>query len=226
MTKWGIGVAAAALAAPFVGGQAEAQTTWYGAITASSSDVDSMDTTILNRLGAGVNLAGQFDSEAGIGGHGAIGVDLGVLRLEGEFGMTRNDFEKYHVNGPPPRDLALAGQVKVVSAMANGYLDFDAPGFAPYVGLGVGAANTDIEASGPLPTAPTGPSVALIDDDQTNLAYQAMAGFAVPLGDRLSLTLQYRYFNGGSIDGTDTTGHAYHSELTSGNVDAGLRIKF
>jgi len=227
MAKWGFGAAAAALAAPFVVGQAEAQE-WYAAVSASYSDVDSMDTTIFNRLGPGTNLVAQFDPETGFGARGAVGVDAGAIRFEGEFGMSRNDFEKYHSNGPPQQNLPMTGQVKIVTAMLNGYMDFDiaGAGFVPYLGLGVGAAATDIEANGPLPTAPTGPSVALIDDDQTNLAYQAVAGFALPLGDRFWLTLQYRYFNGGNVEGTDTTGRAYRTDVSSGNVDAGIRIRF
>jgi hypothetical protein len=73
--------------------------------------------------------------------------------------------------------------------MLNAYYDFNRGGrFEPYIGLGIGA--TDIEFND------TPPEV----DVDIGAAWQAMAGVAIGLTDRLDLDIGYRYFQTIDLD--------------------------
>jgi outer membrane protein OmpA-like peptidoglycan-associated protein/opacity protein-like surface antigen len=92
------------------------------------------------------------------------------LELEGRY--SENDFED------------MDGQVEAAALMLNSWYDFNAHGrFHPYIGVGVGAAQLEAD---------------LIDgfnlDDDTVFAYQAGAGIAFDITDRLTADLGYRYF--------------------------------
>jgi len=92
------------------------------------------------------------------------------LELEGRY--SENDFED------------MDGQVEATAFMLNSWYDFNAHGrFHPYIGVGVGAAQLEAD---------------LIDgfklDDDTVFAYQAGAGIAFDITDRLTADLGYRYF--------------------------------
>ncbi len=109
------------------------------------------------------------------------------FRLEGELGHRFNNFGE---------DVLDDGDVRVWSAMLNGYYDFNRGGaIEPYIGLGVGAARLGIAAT-QHPTT-------YVDEEDTVLAYQALVGLAIGITERLDLDIGYRYFvaNGGSFDG-------------------------
>jgi outer membrane protein OmpA-like peptidoglycan-associated protein len=90
--------------------------------------------------------------------------------------------------------------------MINGFYDFNrGGGISPYVGVGIGYANVDIGS---------------VDD--SNWAWQAMAGLAVPLSERLDLDVSYRFFNVEDLEaGAITDGDYEHQAVT-----VGLRYAF
>lgn len=91
-------------------------------------------------------------------------------------------------------------QVRATSAMINGFYDFTRKGLVqPYVGIGAGFVN--VEANG---------------QDDTSIAWQAMAGLAFPLRERLHLDLGYRHFEADELKYPAQTGSYEHDAVTLG----------
>lgn len=154
----------------------------------------------------------EFDN--GFAGSLAFGhaYELG-LRAEIELGFRNSDIDSITGGG------SGAGDVSALSFMGNLYYDLDMDGpLKPYVGFGLGVARLDADGAAPS----TGVA---IDDTDTALAVQAMAGVAYELNDRTSLTLGYRYFAVPDADFTSNTGANFESEYTSHDFMVGLRYK-
>lgn len=173
---------AALLAATSVGA-AHATEGWYGRldvgtgfdVSANDGDDNELDNGIAYGGGIGYAFANNF-------------------RLEGELSRRQNDFEP------------SSQEISETAAMVNAYYDFNRGGrFEPYVGLGVGMANYDIEGPG----------------SEQALAYQALAGVAIGLTERLDLDVGYRYF---TIPEADFSGGGI--DLIHHGVFAGLRWQF
>jgi opacity protein-like surface antigen len=226
MLKFGFGVASAALATAFAAGAASAQGS-YVSVGAGYTQLDSVDTVIENGVSANTDMNMTFGVDEDYSIRAAYGLVLGTFRVEGEFSYGNYDLHSYDSRVPANVSRTADGSVGMMTAMANGYVDFgDASGFKPYLGAGLGAMRTEFEAAGPLPTAPSGPIVTIVDDDQINLAWQLMAGFSIPLGGNTSLTGQYRYFDAGSYSMTAFAGHASHVDVKGSSLDVGVRIGF
>ncbi len=226
MLKWGIGVATAALATAFAGGAAQAQQS-YIEVGAGWTRIDSADINITHGITPGNPIIMSVDLDDDWSGHAAYGWDFGALRLEGQFGITAGDAVGYRTTNPPSLSRQTDGTVNLVSGMANAYWDIDiGPGITPFLGAGAGLIKAEVEIAGPRPTAPNGPAVSLINDDQTNVGWQAMAGFSFPIAGNASFIGQFRYFDGGTFDMTDTLGHAAHVDIKGSSWDAGVRWSF
>src|SRR5687768_3500762 len=145
------------------------------------------------RLDVGYSVDGELDLDQG----GALGFEddwmfsggagyafQNGFRLEGELSYRSNELEDV-----PGADASAW------AAMANVYYDFNRDGrFQPYIGVGVGGARIETSAVvGPISW----------DGDDTVVAYQALAGVAIPLGERWDLDIGYRYFlaPGAGVDG-------------------------
>jgi len=113
-----------------------------------------------------------------------------------------------------------SGSVDTAFLMANAYYDFDeVGGFQPYVGAGVGAGFVNVEYS------PSG--VGIVDDEDTVLAYQAIAGAAYRISDRFTVFGQYRYR---ATEDVETDVDLFDATLDVENrasvFEAGLRVSF
>lgn len=223
MLKW-VGVAGAALVAVFATGTANAQ--MYASFNAGASDVDNATTRIENGISPGTDQVFTIIGGSGYGLYGAIGWDLGAVRVEGEIGSHRHDNDRYESQVPGNVVRPLDGAIDVLTGMVNAYYDFNASGFTPYIGGGVGVAHAKIEAIGPRPTAPTGPSVTLLNDEEVDVAWQLMAGVAVPVGGNISITGQYRYFEAGTVDILDVNRRATHVDVKGDGWEIGARFAF
>lgn len=96
--------------------------------------------------------------------------------------------------------------VEASSLMINGFYDFNRDGaIQPYLGLGLGYAQVDSGA-----------------DDDSNWAWQGLAGVAIPLGERLSLDIGYRYFNVQDLE----SGPISDLDYTHQAATLGLRFQF
>lgn len=226
MLKWGIGVAAATLATAFTGGAASAQGT-YVALGAGWTRIDSADTRIKHGISPGNDIIMRVDLDDDWSGRAALGWDLGDLRVEGEFGMTAGDTNSYAASNPGNTTRTLDGTVNLVTGMVNAYWDFgNGQSLTPFLGVGAGAVKGEFEFAGPYPSAPNGPIVTFVNNDQTNIGWQAMAGFSVPLGGNMLGTAQFRYFDAGRFSTTDTFGRATAIDIKGSSWDVGLRWGF
>jgi opacity protein-like surface antigen len=65
----------------------------------------------------------------------------------------------------------------------------------------------------------------LIDTHSNRFAYQLVAGAAVRLSPKLSLTAQYRWFSAGEIHGEDLAANKIASRHAGHNIDVGIRVR-
>lgn len=138
---------------------------------------------------------GTFDLDEDIMGDIGAGYKFGNgLRIEGEAAYRNNDLD-----GLP------GAAAEVASLMINGIFDFNPDGgFQPYVGVGAGYANLEV-----------------LDDDESDWAWQAMAGVGIPLDDNVTLDIGYRFF---AIEELDFDGDEVEYEHQA--VTVGLRYQF
>lgn len=110
-------------------------------------------------------------------------------RAEAEFGYQRNSTDTHSQGGATVEDPNAYGEMSEFSFLANGYLDFTpwSRKIVPYVGAGVGGAFTDFDRHG------TSAGGVLLDDNDFTFAYQAGAGFGIPISDAGVIDIGYRY---------------------------------
>jgi len=207
---------------------AENTSDWYvsGAITGSF--LNKPDQTIANAPTPGATLHVTNDIDSGWGGQVAIGRTLGSFRLEVEVGHTENDSSAYTATSPIHITLPQDGKNNATRYMANAYYDLP-QGSLPvkfYVGLGAGAANAHVTTFAAPARAPSAPPSQILDVKDTVFAYQLMGGFSRTLTERLDITVQYRWFDAGTIKGHDARGERATREMAGSNVDVGLRFLF
>jgi OmpA-OmpF porin, OOP family len=152
------------------------------------------------RVDAGYSVDGQLEVEAGpsvdldedwMAGIGAGYALANGFRLEGELSYRNNELDAVGA----PEATAWAG-------MINGYYDFNrGGGWEPYVGVGVGYGSLDISGA---------------PDEESSWAWQAMAGVAVPLTERLDLDVGYRFFRMEDVEFTGADVEYEHQAVTLG----------
>jgi opacity protein-like surface antigen len=128
------------------------------------------------------------------------GYDFGMFRLEGELGYKRAKNKSLDIdttfltgintasgNTLTTTSFDLPNHTSVYSAMLNGLADFGGNGgIGGYVGAGAGYA-----------------SVHQFGESKGKLAWQILAGLYTPISDNLDVGLKYRYFNAGTVHGTE-----------------------
>ncbi len=193
-----------AIAALMAGASGAAQATegWYG-----SADVGySLDSTVEG------NVDGEeFSADLEPDWMGALGLGYAFnngFRTEGELAYRYNDWEG-EIDTVP-----ATGYARSWSAMANLFYDFNRGGGAePYVGVGVGAARVGggIEGIG--------------SDQDTVLAYQALAGIAFDISEQLDLDIGYRYFLAPDVE-FEAAGLPIDVDYEHQAITVGLRYQF
>jgi len=140
---------------------------------------------------AGMGSDGNFKWNLGYGGSLSFGYGFGNgLRAELEGSYRYNELDSVTgFNGGGGFGL-YRGSQQTYGVMANAIYEFDvSPRFHPYLGAGVGWMWTEWHAvRGTNDIARIGS-----DDQDSNFAYQLIAGFAIPLTQRWALTLDYRF---------------------------------
>lgn len=140
------------------------------------------------RIDAGYSVDGEADFDDGstvfdlednwMAGIGAGYAFQNGFRLEGEYSYRNNELEGTGVEAPAH------------AVFANLYYDFNRGGrFEPYLGVGVGYLDQEDYDDTP-------PSV----DVDGGLAYQALAGVAIGLTERLDLDVGYRWLRTDDLD--------------------------
>ena len=206
-----------------------ADTGWYVAVAGTATATRDPDTVIFNAPVAPAQLAIRDNLKSpGFGGLIAIGRRFGSFRIEAEAGHTYDKTREYSAVTPISITLPAIGGFAVTRFMANAYLDVPVgrSPIEPYLGAGLGYATYREKTFAARAFAPTAPQVQLIDDRLHHLAWQAMAGVAIPVSSQVKLTLQGRYLDVGKAEGQDTRGQPITTRLKGFNFDAGLRFAF
>lgn len=129
--------------------------------------------------------------------------------------ITQNDFD----NSTEGNTYSVIGHAQVGAFMTNLYYDIHALGdigVLPWVGVGVGGAYIDYSVSQNFLTLAA-------QDNTWAVAYQLMAGITIPLGDSISGSVGYRFFQTQDFDYTDVFGLAFKTDLTQQSIDIGLQ---
>jgi opacity protein-like surface antigen len=167
---------------------ADTDTGWYGAVIGGYSFPDDLEVE-------GFDVA----MDEGFAVLGALGTNLGVIRVEAEGGYRMNDVD----------EPGTEGEVTAISVMGNVLYDHPiADAIDLYVGGGVGVAFVELE---------NGES-----DDDTVLAYQFLAGLAFYTSDNFAITAGYRLWTTSDleIEGADIGMPLYHQ------AEVGVRFEF
>lgn len=147
------------------------------------------------------------------------------LRVEGELGYRENDVDASWGSATPITgtttgpttdsvgDLAAFNgsaqyQHNAFSIMANVWYDFEVAGLKPYVGGGIGWA--DVEVDGVYQSKSVGSSFS-----ESGFAWQLGGGLHLPIDDKLTFGVGYRYFSGPDI----TIPAPFGGNPLSGSVD-------
>lgn len=199
---------------------------WYTSAALTISQLQDTDGTIANAPMPGITVQTENGFESGFGGLMAIGRDFGKFRLEVEGGYIRDTQNEYTAVFPPTGRIVADVKQETLRVMANGYVDISDGPIQPFVGAGLGLAKVDLLFVGPRAPFPSEAPRTLIDDSDSRLAYQLMAGLAVPVSNKLAITLQYRWFDAGTIKLLDTRNEQATRNIAGHHLDAGLRLRF
>jgi len=158
-------------------------------------------------LGSGIAYSGneRFDDTPVLLDYD-LGFQLGILtfgyafdnglRLELEGAKRSNDLEIIEFDDARGLiNTGLQDAVDSTSLMANVIYEFD-PGIVvrPYLGIGIGITKLDYKLSNKANND------LILSDSDTTFAYQAIVGVGVPIGRRLHLSLDYRYWRHLEVD--------------------------
>ena len=151
--------------------------------------------------------SGDIEYDLGYGFNISAGYKFGPARLEAEFGFNKADTDE--ISGPGG-SVNVDGDITVMSYMVNGFYDINmnAP-VTPYVGLGLGMLDGEIELEGD-------------EGDDTVFGYQVTAGITAPINQFLDFDVYYRYQGAGDDFEDEGVEISYDNSL----VFAGIRYSF
>ena len=217
-----------ALLATAGGIHAQTLDVWYGAGAITGAALNKPHQAIANAPIPGSTLHVTNDVDFDWGGQLAIGHSFGSFRLELELGRTTNKSDSYTATSPIHITLPQDGKNDATRYMANAYYDLP-QGDLPvrfYLGLGAGIADAHVTTFAAPARAPAAPRSKLLDIDKSGFAYQLMGGFSRMLTQNLGITVQYRWFDAGTIKGHDSRGEKATRDMAGSNIDLGLRLLF
>jgi opacity protein-like surface antigen len=151
----------------------------------------------------------------------AVGMNLNNLlpglRVEGELAYRENDVNAQWVSSVTTTTTAGSletnsgspvYQHSAFSIMANAWYDFQIGSLRPYVGGGLGWAETEVDGVYESKARPNTFS-------ESGFAWQLGAGIHLPIDERHTLGIGYRYFSGPDV----TIPAESEANLLSGSVD-------
>ncbi len=150
---------------------------------------------------------------------GSLGLDFGMLRLEGEVLFTRHSLDD--VEDVAGIDTNADGDYKTLAGMGNLFLDIPTGiGITPFLGGGVGYGRVTFDDF-----AFNGTDIA--DDHDDVMLYQARAGIAFALAPFTDLTLGYRYLVADDLTLDAEVGGKIKVDKQKQHIgELGLRITF
>lgn len=203
---------------------------WYVGVEGGTMLVEDIDFNV-----NGVRNAVKVDHDTGWDADATVGYDLGVFRLEAEVGYRQASVSGLQANGATVPYYNSAGAIRyagfgnydyaggrssALSFMVNGLWDFgDDDGVQGFVGPGLGVARIKHRVA--LTTAGDA-----LDDSDTVVAWQAIAGVRAPLSDNIDVSLKYRFFNAPGVELVDIGGRPLYSRFRSHSILGGLTFNF
>jgi OmpA-OmpF porin, OOP family len=207
---------------------------WYIGVEGGASIVEDAKIAITGATPAASGI-GTINSDTGYDFDGIIGYDFGGFRLEAEVGYKAADLGGYAsttttaarnvANGPlvnagPRTSPNAGGETTALSFMLNGVLDFgDDDGVQGFVGGGIGVARVKHDAA----LTEFG---SFLNDSDTGLAWQAIAGVRAPISGNWDVGLKYRFFNAPNVDLVDIGGRANSTRYRSHSLLGSLIYNF
>ncbi len=157
----------------------------------------------------------DFETELfpGYAFNGALGLDFGLLRVEGEVFHSVYSIDNIKSAGV---DVNAEGSFKTWAGMGNIFIDFPLVVVTPFIGAGIGRAKVDaddIRVRG----------ADIVDDDDTVTAWQARAGIAFGILPLTDMTIGYRYF---VADDLNLENDVDIDKQKSHVAELGLRVTF
>jgi len=143
------------------------------------------------------------------------------VRAELEAGYRRNELEILSfddsgslLSSRGSFNTGASDAVDTFTGFANLYYDFH-PQIAvqPYLGVGVGVADTRYRTSVSTLSDFSRIETPLFTERDTTLAWQVMLGASTALTPRTRLSAEYRYWQTGKISFTDTAGTSYGTRI-------------
>lgn len=149
----------------------------------------------VNISNAPVGTTVDLRSKTGWGGGLAVGSQSGPYRLEAALDFlsnkTKNGTANLQGGWPGTPSLTTSGRVTATPLLINGYYDFRPTAlWTPYLGIGLGVANINVNVSAVEPISDT---FARVHDNSTEFAYQGIAGVSWKVTNRMKVNLDYRY---------------------------------
>ncbi len=250
--KWLAGVALASLVSavliPMTGALAQ-ETGVYGAIDLGYHEPKGIDATSANNQSDGSAYDWRWAGKQSGAGFARLGYQYDPnWRLELEAGLRPGDLRAASgslsrpVTGLCTADVLRAnvfetcgrigGKLDSFTLMGNVIYDFmPQSAINPFIGAGVGMNYVKIETVGEFAiVVPDGQSLT-VDDTDTVLAYQVLAGLAFKTSDRLKMDITYRYLSGSDVSFNSTGSGALQPGAWKGRYDdqsvtLGLRYAF
>ncbi len=222
MKKFAIAVAltSTALASPALA----RDDSWYVGVEGGAMIVEDLSLDI-GTLNDAANISHDYGYDVG----GLVGYDFGGFRAEVEVAYKSAAAEQTAValggipQGPASTvstgNFNTNGSASALSFMVNGMLDFgDDDGIQGFVGGGVGVARTKVQniLANPI----------WLNDSDTGLAWQAIAGVRAPLSGNWDAGLKYRFFNGGDANLVDRLGRDVQTRFRSHSILGTLTYNF
>jgi outer membrane protein OmpA-like peptidoglycan-associated protein/opacity protein-like surface antigen len=217
----GLALASTALASPALARDDQ----WYVGVEGGAMIVEDLELDV-----GAVNNGIKIDNEYGYDFGGLVGYDFGGFRLETEVAYKQADPKNTLTSGTTigggSRPVSgsfdgAAGDVSALSFMINGLLDFGADdGLQGFVGGGVGVARVKL-SNGVDPLVGN-----WINDSDTGLAWQALAGVRAPISDSWDVGLKYRFFNADKVNLVDNIGRDVKTRMRSHSILGSLIYNF
>jgi opacity protein-like surface antigen len=181
--------------------------------------------------GSGLTFGGAAGYAFDNGFRTEIDLSLSEADFDGTFTENIQVFVPCgEISGSPCLDGRVDGEYEGLSAMAMAYYDFSTgSALTPYVGIGLGLIDTELEAttSGTLNAGSTSDFV-LLDGSDTELAYRVAAGLSYDLG-AVDLTADYSWTRTGrlSLDGQGAfTTFGFNNRVNVHSFTLGVRYAF
>lgn len=185
------------------------------------------DATFVPAVGAGTSGEVSFGAGLGYEGAAVVGYDLGLIRLEAEASYKSAGVDSITSDFAVGTVIASGtnpgtGDISALTIMGNALLDFgNEEGLSFFVGGGLGWTQVSYNS---IRLASS--TAIILDDKESGLAWQALAGLRYRIGENLELTGRYRFFNVPETELVGFGGRAVGAKLQSHSLLAGVTFNF